>query len=127
MLLALRSLYEPEITVIPPAGRVFRGSPPLGRPLFIVDAEVILPSAKFRARAGNIVATGTAEITLQSARGRFNLAIPRMSGDGTAKITGARIRIRNAHEVRHSSLTLGQNRVTPCDDDEAMALILGNL
>lgn len=124
MLLGLRSLFEASSAA---AGRVFRGSPPLGRPLFIVDAEVILPSAHFRAKAGNITATGTAEITLESARSHFHLVIPRMSGEGTAKITGARIRIRNAHEVRHSSLTLGANRVQPNDDDEAIALILGNL
>lgn len=127
MLLGLRSLFESSVTVIPPAGRVFRGSAPLGRPLFIVDAEIILPSARFRAKAGQITATGTAEVTLESARTRFNLGIPAMSGEGVATITGARIRIRNAHEIRHSSLTLGQNRVIPCDDDEAIALILGNL
>lgn len=124
MLLGLRSLFEASTAA---AGRVFRGSPPLGRPLFIVDAEVILPSAHFRAKAGNIVATGTAETVLKSARTRFNLVAPQMSGEGTAKITGARIKIRNAHETRHSSVTLGLNRIQPCDDDEALALILGNL
>lgn len=124
MLLALRSLFETEAR---PAGRVFRGSPPLGIPLFIVDAEIILPSARIRVKAGELTATGTAETTLQSARTRFNIAIPQMSGEGTAKITGARIRIRNAHEQRHSSVTLGMNRVIPDDDDEAIAIILGQL
>lgn len=124
MLLGLRSLFEASAAA---AGRVFRGSPPLGRPLFIVDAEVVLPSARFRAKAGNITATGTAETVLQSARTRFNLSIPQMSGEANVRMPSAKMRIRNAHEIRHSSVTLGANRIQPCDDDEAIALILGNL
>lgn len=126
MLLALRSLYETTAPVAPaPAGRVFRGSPPLGRPLFIVNAEALLPSARFRAKAGKIVPHGTAETVLASAKGKFEISIPLMRGDGTAKITGAKARLRNHHETRHSSVTLGASRVIPNDDDEAIMLILG--
>lgn len=125
MLLALRSLFEPSAVVVvhPPAGRVFHGAPPLGRPLFIVNAEATLPSARFRSNAGQITATGTAATLLQSAKGRFAISVPTLSADGKATITGAKARLRNNHEIRHSSVILGANRQLPNGDEEAALLL----
>lgn len=119
MLLALRSLFEPEVsTYIAPAGKI-------GRRRFAVIP--VLPHRNGIAKleslylfpvVGKIEASGSAVTLFNSATAKVEIGILKVTASATATSKGQ----------KHIQGQIGRIRIDARnDDDEAMMLILGNL